>query len=474
MGIAEIPSNIIEIDPADLNRLARNLAGKVILPDNRRYDAARKIFNARIDRHPAVIVRCAEVSDVITAVEFAREAGLETAVKSGGHSVAGYSVCQGGLVIDLSHLKALHLNPEIRVAAAQPGLTWGEFDRAAAPYELAVTGGPITTTGVAGFTLGGGLGWLMRQFGLACDNLVGADVVTAEGKLLIADAEHNDDLFWGLKGGGGNFGIVTELRFRLHALVKVTAGATIYPVSQAYEALSFFLEYLDRAPDELTAIASFGTVPPMPLLPGGLKGRPVLAVVFCWCGDPDEGRRVIKPMTSHGKPLLNLVTDMPYADFQSLLDIVAKPHLYNYWATGFLSKVSAEAIRTAADFGSQLISPYTHVDFHHMGGAVARVPEEATAFTHRDAHYCLNIVSIWDDPDDSEEQIRWTQEFDAAMQPHFTGGKYVNFMPEADPHQVREAYGPVTYTRLARLKAKYDPDNFFHLNPNVRPKADFR
>lgn len=457
------------LDEALVRRFRDSLKGEVIEPDDNGYDEARKIWNGMIDKRPRIIARCSHTGDVVNAVNFARETGLLVAVRGGGHNVAGNAVCDGGIVIDLSLMKQIEVDAGSRRVRAGGGVTWGEYDRATAEHGLASTGGLISSTGIAGFTLGGGLGWLMRKYGAACDNMVSAEVVTAAGEVLTASADVNPDLFWGLRGGGGNFGVVTAFEFELHPVSQVYGGLLAYPVDRMVDLLRLTRDVAAGSPDELTMMAVGITAPPAPFVPQEFQGRPICAVAFCYAGDLGRAPEAVRPIREFAAPAIDLVGEMPYPALQSMLDATAPAGMQNYWKSGYLADLSDEAIAAVAEFASRPVSHMTQIHVSQLGGALARVPCDATAFSHRDAPYLLNIVSMWPNPEDREKNIDWTREFFKAMEPFQTGGAYVNFLGREGDERVRAAYGTQTYDRLSILKAKYDPSNFFHLNQNVKP-----
>ena len=450
--------------------LLRNFSGSVIVPDHPEYESARRVWNGMIDKRPALIARCTSATDVKAALAYAQAEGLPIAVRGGAHNVAGNATIDGGMVIDLSRMKDIRVDARKRLAFADPGLTWGEFDATTQAHGLATTGGLVSTTGIAGFTLGGGIGWLMRKHGLTVDNLVAAELVTAEGELLRASESENKDLFWALRGGGGNFGIVTRFEYRAHPVTQVIGGLTLYPAVRAGAMLRFFREIADSAPDELTLLFAFLTAPPAPFVPEHLRMKPVAAIVLCYTGDLAEGERILKPIKAFGPPAVDLIGPMPYPALQAMLDAGAPAGMQNYWKAAYLPAVSDAAIDVLVEHSSRMRSPLSQVHLHQMGGAVARVPKEATAFVHRDAAYAMNIVGIWPDPAENEMHTRWAREFADAMAPHATGGVYVNFLGNEGKERVRAAYGGEAYARLIEVKTKFDPNNVFHLNQNIEPR----
>jgi FAD/FMN-containing dehydrogenase len=368
-------------------------------------------------------------------------------------------------------MKRIDVDAASRSAHAQAGLTWGEFDRETQTSGLATTGGIVSRTGIAGLTLGGGIGWLMRKFGTTCDNLLSIAMVTAEGRLVKASAGENQDLFWGVRGGGGNFGIVTEFEYRLHEVVPVLAGTVYYPAARCREVLMFYRDYIAAIPDELTTMFAYMAAPPNPALYKLVRGNPVTAIHACYAGPIEKGEKVLKPLREFGPPLLDAIRTIPYVELQSMLDPGAPPYVRNYWKSSYLKHLSDEAIDVLVACSEGMTSPLSQVHLQHLGGAVQSVGEDDAAFSHRDALCALNIVTKWEDPRDPEKHIQWTRDFEAAMRPFSTGGVYVNFLGEEGEDRVRAAYGPEKYARLAALKKKYDPTNFFLMNQNIKPAA---
>ena len=450
------------LDEADVQGLAVALRGDLIRPEDDRYDTARAVFNAMVDRRPALIVRCAGVADVMRGVEFVRSHDLPLSIRGGGHSVAGKAVCEGGLMLDLSPMKGIRVDPAERSAEAQAGLTLGEFDHETQAFGLATTLGVVSVTGIAGLTLGGGLGWLNGKHGLACDNLISADVVTADGRLLRTSEVENEELFWGIRGGGGNFGVVTSFEYRLHPVSTVLAGGLSYPLSKAHEVLRFYHGFASGCPDELSTVASLGVSP---------EGEGVVSVSVCYCGPAEEGERVLRPLREFGSPLADNIQPMAYTALQSAPDAGFPPGRRHYWKSSYLKELSDEAIEVMVRFVSEMPSPTTGVGLQQMHGAASRVDPTATAFPHRDEHYDFLILSQWADPAESERNVEWTRSLFEAMEPSFEGGVYVNNLGDEGEDRVREAYG-ANYERLLTLKGKYDPTNFFRLNQNIKPPTE--
>ena len=459
---------------ADLEPLRESVHGPVIGPDDEGYGAARRIWNGAVDRRPACIARCTGVADVVAAVRFARERDLEIAVRGGGHNVAGTAVCEEGIVIDLSAMRAVSVDPASRTGWVQGGALWGDVDRETQAHGLATTGGIIGHTGVSGLTLGGGIGFLMRKYGLAVDNLVAAEVVTAEGRIVQASADEHPDLFWALRGGGGNFGVVTSFRFTLHPLgPTVTAGPIFWAAGDTTDVLRFYRDFVAEAPDELGTVVRLGTVPPLPVIPEDLHWRPAIAVACCYAGAVDDGERDLRDLRRFGTPLVDLVGPSPYAAFQSGFDDTVPHGWHYYWKATNLAGLSDEVIDVIAEHAYDATSPRSYAAMFHMGGAVARVAHGATAYPGRDVTHNIVIDAAWL-PDESGEHAAadrtWARRFLDALESHRAGGVYVNFLDsDDDSSRVREAYGDQTYRRLAEVKARYDPTNAFHHNKNIQP-----
>jgi len=452
------------IDQERVSSLASTSSGMLLLPDDDGYDEARRIHNASIDKRPALIARCLGTADVVEAVALARETGLEVAVRGGGHNVAGRAVSDGGVMIDLSLMKGIHVDPRARTARAQGGTTWREFNRETAVHGLATTGGLISTTGVAGLTLGGGIGWLMGVHGLSVDNLLSVEVVTAAGEVLTTSADEHPDLFWALRGGGGNFGVAVSFEFRLHPLAEVYGGLVAYPFSDARQALRTFRAFAESAPDELAV---------MPLLvhaPDG-SGTPLVAFAICHAGPPDRAESDVQPLLELGSPVMAQIGPMPYPAINMMLDAGFPPGILNYWKSSFIRALDDEAIDVMVEHFAECPSPMTGIAIEHFHGAVARVDASATAFSHREPGFNFLVASMWTDPAVTDENIAWTRATYAAMEPHFAAKRYVNYLDDDErADAVRASYGP-NYARLAEVKRVYDPDNVFRLNQNVQPAA---
>jgi hypothetical protein len=457
------------IDESALTELRRSLAGQLVRPGDAAYDEQRKVWNGSIDRLPALIARCAGAADVIAAVRFARRTGLEVAVRSGGHSFPGLSVCDGGIVIDLGPMKGVRVDPERRTASVQAGVLWGELDQATQEFGLATTGGIVTHTGVAGLTLGGGIGWLQRKHGLTIDRLLSAEVVTAAGELVKASREENADLFWGLRGAGGNFGIVTEFEFRLDPVgPTVYAGPMFWPIEDSPRVLRFYRDWIAEAPDELMTIVIHRKAPPLEFVPPELHGKLVVGIACCYAGDPDEGERVVRPLRAFRAPVLDLCEPKPYLDHQAMFD-PSFPHGWWYYMRACdVAELSDDVIDITVENSLRIKSPLTTFPIWQLGGAVARVDEDESPFNGRAAGHTFNITAVTATEDGFADEREWSRSFWTALEPHQTS-VYVNFLMEEGQERIRMAYGPEKYDRLKALKRRWDPDNFFRLNQNVAP-----
>jgi FAD binding domain/Berberine and berberine like len=448
------------IPESAMQKFRESLRGQSLCPGEQGYDAARTIPNAMIDRRPAIIARCTGAADVIACVLFAREHDVLVSVRGGGHSVAGKSVCDGGLMIDMSGMKGIRVDPARRTARAETGLTLGEFDRETQAFGLATTLGVVSKTGIAGLTLGGGWGHLHGKYGLAVDNVIGADVVTADGRLLTANASENADLFWGLRGGSGNFGVVTSLEYRLHEVGPVLGGGVFYPAARAGEVLRFFREFAEVIPDELVIQAAAINLP---------DGLPVFAVAACYCGSLSEGEKVLKPLRTFDSPVADILGTVSYLQIQSLFDPFFPPGRYTYVKSSFVRTLNDEVIETLAEYAKTRPSPYSFAPgIEHWHGAATRVGVTDTAFPHRQHSYNFMAWSNWADPSESEKNVRWTRAFWEAMRPFLVEGSYGNYVSDEGDAFARAAYGP-NYERLVALKNKYDPTNFFRMNHNIKP-----
>jgi FAD/FMN-containing dehydrogenase len=444
--------------------LAGTFTGQLLLPGDPGYDDARKVHNGLVDKRPALIARCRGVADVVDALQVAGDQKLEVAVRGGGHNVAGRATTAGGVMIDLAPMKGVRVDPKARTVRAQGGLTWNEFNRETQLHGLATTGGVVSTTGIAGLTLGGGLGWLMGKHALALDNLLSVDLVLADGRILTASQDDHADLFWALRGGGGNFGVATALEYRLHPVGPIVTGGLIaYPFSAAWDTLRFFRDATASLPDEFMVFAGLIHAPDG-------SGTKLVALVVCHCGPLGAGESAAQPIKKFGKPVMDVIGPMPYCQVNAMLDAAYPRGALNYWKSSFLSSLSDEAIRTMIDCFATCPTPMGQLLLEHFHGAVTRVGVTDTAFPHRALGHNLVVLSEWMDPNASAPCIAWARDSYKAMQPFMGSGRYVNYLGDDEGDQVALAYGP-NHRRLQQLKAKYDPENFFRLNQNIRPQA---
>jgi FAD/FMN-containing dehydrogenase len=457
-----------QLDPAALNELTDSFRGELLQPAEAGYDEHRKVWNGSIDRHPALIARCAGDADVAAAIRFAQQTGLPLAVRGGGHSFPGHSVCDGGVVVDMSNLTGVKVDPDAGTATAQAGVLLGQLDAATQAHGLTVPAGIVTHTGLAGLTLGGGIGWLMRKFGLTIDQLLSVRMVTPGGEVVRAAEDENADLFWGLRGGGGNFGVVTDFEFRLNPLGPVLAGPIFWPMEDSPKVLRFYRDWIAEAPDELMTIVIHRKAPPLDFVPQELHGKLVVAIVCCYAGDLDEGEQVIKPLREFGSPVLDLCAPKPYLEHQSMFDPSFPHGRWYYMRACDVGELTDEVIDITVEHAMRIRSPLTTFPIWQMGGAVARVPDDASAFTSRGAGHTFNLTSMTEGPEGFDEERQWTRDFWTALAPHHMG-VYVNFLMEEGEERVREAYGAAKYDRLKALKRKYDPENLFRLNQNIPP-----
>jgi FAD/FMN-containing dehydrogenase len=451
-----------------MQELAASLHGELVLPDTPDYESARGVWNGAADRHPALIVRPVNVADVITAINFAREQDLEVSVRSGGHSLAGYGTNDGGLVIDLSLMKAITVDPERRIARIEPGLTWGEVASTLQPHGLALTSGDTSSVGVGGLLLGGGIGWMVRKHGLAIDRLRAVELVTADGETLRASADENAELFWGLRGGGGNFGVATAFEVNLHPAGMVLGGAVFYDAAEAESILRAYARYAASAPDELTTIAMFMAAPPAPFIPPEKQGTAVVALLVCYTGDLAEGARVVAPLRTLGTPIADVISPMPYPAMFAMTQEATIRGLQHTVRSLFLRALSDDVIHTIVEEAVAIVSPMTLVQVRVLGGAMSRVPADATAFAHRDKQALVMATSFAPPSADAEPARVRTEQIWQALRP-YAAGVYVNFLGDEGEQRVHEAYPPATYARLAALKKRYDPTNLFRLNQNILP-----
>ena len=472
IGLKTLDGMQQDISVDALNGLRAGLRGTMCMPGEPGYDEARTIWNAMVDRKPAAIVRAAGAADVLLTVRFAREHKLLLAIRGGGHNIAGNAVCDGGLMLDLSRMKSVRVDPVARTARVEPGVILGEFDREAQAFGLATPLGINSTTGVAGFTLGGGFGWTSRKLGLTVDNLLAVDVVTADGKLVHANEKENADLFWAVRGGGGNFGVVTSFEYRLHPVgPEVLAGLIVHPFSQAKEVLDGYRRFVASAPDEVTAWVVLRKAPPLPFLPPEVHGQEIVVLAVCAIGDMQKAEKAVAPLRALGKPIADVVGPTPFAGWQTAFDPLLTPGARNYWKSHDFKKLDDGFIQVVLDAVGKLPTPECEIFIGNLGAAVNRVAANATAYPHRDVEFVMNVHTRWRDPAQDQACIAWARQvFDAAT-PFATGGVYVNFMPEDEMQRVQKgAYGP-NFERLAKLKAKYDPTNLFRMNQNIKPSA---
>jgi FAD/FMN-containing dehydrogenase len=465
-----MPVTTTPVDDGAIDRFGEGLHGELLRPEDPTYDEARSIWNGMIDRSPALIVRSRGVSDVIATVNFAREQGMLLAIRGGGHNIAGNAVCDDGLMLDLSEMRSVRVDPARKTAQVEPGATLADFDHEAQTFGLATPVGINSTTGVAGLTLGGGFGWLTRKYGMTVDNLRSVDVVTADGELRHASETESPDLFWGIRGGGGNFGIVTSFEFDLHEVgPEILAGPIVYRGEDAPAVLRHVRDFNENAPDESAVWAILRKAPPLPFLPENTHGVGVIIVVAFYAGGVEEGEKVLDPIRSFGEPIADAVGPVPYAAFQQSFDPLLMDGARNYWKSHNFNTLSDDAIDTAIEYAATLPSPLSEIFFGQVGGAMARVPTDETAYPHRDAAYAMNVHTRWEDPAMDDKCITWSREFFDAMAPYATGGVYVNFISEREGEE-NIAYGE-NYERLVELKTKYDPTNLFRMNQNLEPVA---
>jgi FAD/FMN-containing dehydrogenase len=463
------------VGEATIGELQAGVRGQVIRPGDSDYDEARAVWNAAHDKHPALIVRCSGTADVIKVVGFARSQGLPLAVRGGAHSIAGFSTCDGGVVLDLSQMKAVSVDPQSRRAVAQGGATWADFDHETQALGLATTGGLISTTGLGGFTLGGGIGWLLRKYGLTCDNLVSAEVVTADGHLVHASGEENSDLFWALRGGGGNFGVVTSMEYALHAVGPIVLGGLIFfPGESARQVLSGWRELTTSMPDELTSLVVLTTAPPVPFLPESVHGLPIVAVGAMYCGPQDSGEHVVAPLRTLAEPVADLLGPVPYAAMQQMLDPLWQAGAHNYFTSAMIDDFSDSAVDELIARWSAKPTPQSEIHIHHAGGAMARVPQTDSAFAQRTSPYLLNIIARSVEGVGFDSDATWARNARTALATYGPDAMYVNFTGEAGEDKVRASYPPETFAKLVAVKSRYDPTNLFRLNQNIPTTSEVR
>ena len=449
----------------DLRELVR---GEVITSADPTYDEARRVYNAMIDKRPLCVVRASGVADVIAAVNFAREAELDLSVRGGSHSVPGFGTNDGGCVIDLSLMKSVRVDQKNRTARAEGGATWGDFNHATHAFGLATTGGIISTTGIGGLTLGGGIGYLARGYGLSCDNLISADVVTADGRVLTASADENADLFWALRGGGGNFGVVTSFEFELHPVKDIYGGPMFFELEHAGELLRFYREFIADAPEEFGGFPAYQIAPPLPFIPEDRHGDTFIAFVACWAGPLESGENALKPLHDVAPIVAEHVGPMPYPMLNAAFDGLVPPGLQHYWKANFVTELTDAAIEAHLEHGAKVPAVNSTMHIYPINGACHKVGADETAFGHRDANFATVIAGMWPDPADNDANIEWVRSYSAATAPHSEEGGYTNFMSADDEDRVPANYG-ATYDRLIEIKRNYDPDNLFHMNQNIEP-----
>ena len=462
----------VKISESDVAAFRSSLKGRLLFPNDDGYEAARTIWNAMIDRHPAIIIQPENVDDIVAAVNFARDNGLLLCVKGGGHNIAGNAVCDGGLMVDLSGMNAVKIDTERRIANVGPGAKLADFDREAQAHALATPLGINSTTGVAGLTLGGGFGWLSRKFGTTVDNLLSAQVVTADGKVVKASESENRDLFWGLRGGGGNFGIVSNFEFKLHPFgPDVLTGLIVFPFDQAKDILRKYRDAVKSMPDDLNVWVVLRKAPPLPFLPEEAHFKEAVIFACFYAGDPAEGERLLEPFRSFGTPYGEFIGVQPFVAWQQAFDPLLTPGARNYWKSHNFAELPDDAFDIAIKYVGDLPSPHTEIFFGLVGGQASRVPADATAYSQRDALWACNVHGRWETPEEDKKVIAWAREFWNASEPYSTGGVYVNFMTEDEKSRVTSAYKPEIWNRLVELKRKYDPTNLFSMNQNIDPNG---
>jgi FAD/FMN-containing dehydrogenase len=459
-----------ELSDASINEFKKHFRGELLQPGKAGYDDARQIWNAMIDRRPALIARCKSPEDVIQAVKFARKQNLLVSVRGAGHNIAGNAVCDGGLMIDLSLMRRVQVDPGSRIATVEPGCTLADFDAAAQAQGLATPLGINSTTGVAGLTLGGGFGWLSRKYGMTVDNLRAVELVTADGRQVRASSTENEDLFWGVRGGGGNFGIVTSFEFQLHPVgPNLLTGLIVFPFSEAKSVLTKFARFTETMPDELNVWMVTRKAPPLPFLPAEVHGKEIVALAVCYAGDPAEGEKLIAPLRGFGKPYGEHIGVQPYVAWQQAFDPLLTKGARNYWKSHNFERLSDGAIDTIIDYAGRLPSPHCEIFIGTIGGQTTRVAPDAMAYSSRDAKYVMNVHGRWESAAEDERCIAWAREFFAKSKPFASAGAYINFLTQEEGERIEFAYGPA-FKRLVDIKKKYDPTNFFRMNQNIKPQ----
>ena len=464
-------SQQVALQDGIVDALRGAVGGQVVTPADADYDEARKVWNGMVDRRPALVVRCASAADVSAAVDFGREHGLLISVRCGGHSTPGYSTCDDGIVIDLSPMKAVEVDAAARTAKVQGGATWADLDAATQEHGLAVTGGRVSDTGVGGLALGSGSGWLERMYGVTSASLLSAEVVSANGKVVRASADENPELFFGLRGGGSNFGVVTEFEFRVHPVGPIlTAGMLLFPRERAREVLRFYRDFIERAPDEVGGGAALLTAPPEPFVPADLQGKPALGIVFCYIGSVEDGEQAARTLKEGTSPVVDLVQPMPYAAMQQMLDAGNPTGIHEYFKVDWLEGLSDEAIDVIIEQGERLPAPFGQLILGPMGGALTRTDTSQMALNMPPAPWVYFCLAMWMDPAQDEQNIEWARGFAKAMEAFGVGSPYPNFIePDEGVKRLKESYGPEKYERLVALKRQWDPDNLFRLNQNIPP-----
>jgi len=451
-----------------IDQLRERARGQVITSADGDYEEARKVYNGMIDKRPAIVIRAVDVGDVMAGVDYARENGLDLSVRGGSHSVPGFGTCDDGVVIDLLQMDGVRVDPKQKTARAEGGTTWGGFNHATYPFGLATTGGIIGSTGIAGLTLGGGIGYLSRGYGLSLDNLLSADVVTADGRFVVASAKENEDLFWAIRGGGGNFGVVTSFEYQLHPVKDVVAGIFFYPIDKVRDVFSFYRDYVATAPESMGLFPAFQIAPPLPFIPENEHGKTFCAIVACWSGPLDQGEKQMEAFRKPAPIVAEMVAPMPYYMINGLFDALLPPGLQHYWKASFATELTDGAIAAHAEFGPQVPVVNSTMHIYPINGAAARVKPDATAFAYRDANFATVIAGMWPDPADNAKNTKWVKDYYKALEPHSLSGGYVNFMSDDDQGRIRDNYKG-NYDRLVAAKRTYDPGNLFHMNQNIKP-----
>jgi FAD/FMN-containing dehydrogenase len=458
-----------QLPKAKIDSFKRQIRGGVLAPGDATYDETREIWNAMIDRKPALIARCQSQEDVVNAIQFARANNLLVSIRGGGHNIAGNAVCDGGLMIDLAPMKTVSVDAKARTATVEPGCTLGDFDAVAQKHGLATPVGINSTTGIAGLTLGGGFGWLSRKYGMTIDNLLSADVVTADGKQVRPSEKENADLFWGLRGGGGNFGVVTRFEFKLHPVgPDLLTGLIVFPFAEAKSVLQKFARFTEKMPDELNVWMVTRKAPPLPFLPANVHGKEVVVLAVCYAGDPEQGKKLIEPLRGFGKAHGEHFGVQPYVAWQQAFDPLLTKGARNYWKSHNFVKLSDGVIDSIIEYAGRLPSPHCEIFIGSIGGATTRVKPDAMAYSSRDANYVMNVHGRWETAAEDQRCIAWAREFFAKSKPFARAGAYINFLTEEEADRIAFAYGP-GYDRLAALKKKWDPSNFFRMNQNIKP-----